>query len=149
MKGIICLKNLILDVEKILSRDFEKKEILNILQQYNRNDCKEYIQFEEDGYKRNFVKKWDLFDVIVICWNQWSRTPVHGHPSEWCYVKILEWNIKETLYSKDNQVMKNKNHYKWDLLYSHDSIWFHTLENTSVEDVISLHIYAPGNYLPN
>jgi hypothetical protein len=57
MKGIICLKNLILDVEKILSRDFEKKEILNILQQYNRNDCKEYIQFEEDGYKRNFVKK--------------------------------------------------------------------------------------------
>jgi len=56
---------------------------------------------------------------------------------------------KETLYNKYNQVIKDQNHYKWDLLYSHDSIWFHTLENTSVEDVISLHIYAPGNYLPN
>jgi cysteine dioxygenase len=119
-----------------------------MLEEYEYTDYKKYVHFEEGNYKRNFIAKWDLFDVIVICWKQWWKTPVHGHPNKWCYVKILEGNIDETLYNKDNQILKQQNLETGDVLYSHDSIWLHRLENSNKNDVVSLHIYAPGNYNP-
>jgi len=42
--------------------------IFDILKKYNQNDWKDYAFFGEQDYKRNYVYKSDLFDIIVICW---------------------------------------------------------------------------------
>jgi len=123
----------------------EWKQILN---QYTGDDYKKYVTCNTQTYARNYVINTELFDVLVLCWKPGQKTMLHGHPKDGCFVKILEWEITEILYDSEKQPLHTTTLKEGEVMYNHDSIGYHILENTTSENTISLHIYAPGNYKP-
>lgn len=115
--------------------------ILSLLKEYNSDDWKQYVVFDNKQYTRNYVYKSDLFDIIVICWSQNQETKIHGHPEKWCYFKMLEWELQEDLYLTDSNNTKINILKMGDINYEHDSIWRHKVTNNTDKNAVWLYIY--------
>jgi cysteine dioxygenase len=145
-----------MDLERlweIFSQYFEEKTMTpeqwkEILSQYDSYDYHQYIKFDSEKYARNYVINTEMFDILILCWKPGQKTILHGHPKDGCFVKILQWEITETLYNADKNLLCTNIVREWDIMYNHDSIGYHILENASERDTVSLHIYSPGNYKP-
>lgn len=129
--------------------DISVEEGKKILASYSWEDFKKYIRFDDASYARNYVVNTELFDILVLCWSPGQKTGIHGHPKDGCFVKILQGSIHETIYDSDKQILRENTHSAGDIMFNHDSIGYHVLENPNDTGTISLHIYSPGNYKPN
>lgn len=105
-----------------------------------------YCSWSDECYTRNCIVDNEKFELILICWGEGHRTPIHDHGGEECWVKVIEGDLKETIYKKD----KNDNLHavtstiskSGDVSYMIDFMGFHTLENLSNKRSMSLHLYA-------
>ena len=135
---------------KILSqKQISKEKGIELLSNYNSDDYKKYIKYSTENYSRNYVIKTEEFDILILCWLPKQKTQIHWHPRNWCFVKVLEWEVKETLYTIDKKIIKQNTYKTSDCTYNHDSLGYHTLKNTRNTNAITLHIYAPWSYTPN
>jgi hypothetical protein len=112
---------------------------------YIKNDYYTKIKLDEiDFYKpRNF-------DAYLIIWNSNKFSTIHNHAERGCIFKILTGSLIETRYQKDTL-----NELGTSLLYSGSSSYIDNnqgLHKVGSDDknnlTISLHIYAPKNYIP-
>ena len=80
------------------------KKRANVLQALESIEITEmdYLPFKfsdsQKLYTRNLVMETDLFSLIVLVWNPDKESPIHDHPCEGCWVRVLEGNVKETVY---------------------------------------------------
>ena len=119
----------------------------NILNQYNSNDWKQYVEFCNINYKKNIFYRDKDFEMFIVCGNPFQETKIHNHPNQGCIFKILEGSIDEILYDKNFNV---KNEYKSEknkIRYIDDNLGIHKMINGS-KHCISLHIYSPPNFQP-
>jgi cysteine dioxygenase len=111
-----------------------------ILCNYNKDDWRNYVSFDNIHYKRNLVYKNDIFEIILICWKKNQESPIHDHPENGCIFKVLEGSIIEL---KKNSIRTlNIN----DIGYS---IGKNVHQIKAIQDTITLHVYSPPNYIPN
>lgn len=137
------------ELHEMFTQNSSSQEIMEYIEWFSWDDYKKYLTFDETHYSRNYVYKSDLFEVLIIWWLPGQKTPIHGHPINWCYVKILSGNIEETLYDKQSwKSFKKHLAEQGNILYNHDDLGLHTLENMSEYECVSLHIYSPWNYNP-
>jgi cysteine dioxygenase len=64
-------------------------------------DCaelSEFIRFSERGYMRNLVRGGDWYNVLVLCWKNGQRSPIHDHAGSSCGVRVLRGTATETLF---------------------------------------------------
>ncbi len=119
-----------------------------ILNQLELSD--EYIQdcssWSSEKYTRNCLYKDDAFELLLLCWEQGQKTPVHCHGGEECWVKLISGELNEVFYENDaTQLSKAIKSQKLDvngLSYMNDLVGLHSLENTNNGKSISLHLYA-------
>lgn len=119
---------------------------LPIIEKYNGIDYINYINFNTEKYKRTKLENYsnDKFELILICWNKNQITKIHSHSNNGCLMKILEGEIEETIYDK-NENFINKNIYKKDnVSFIHNEIGYHKIN--AIEMSITLHLYSPPNY---
>ena len=64
---------------------------------------KDYCSWSEDCYTRNCIVANDKFELILICWCEGHRTPIHDHGGEECWVKVIEGEFRETIYTENEQ----------------------------------------------
>jgi cysteine dioxygenase len=113
---------------------------------FEANAFEDYSSWSKDCYTRNCILDTEEFELILICWNQGQQTQIHDHGGEECWVKIIEGELKETIY-KQNEVgevhlVKTTVSKKNEITYMKDFMGFHRLENESKKRSISLHLYA-------
>lgn len=62
------------------------------------------FKFEDQNklYTRNLVMETDLFSLIILVWNPRKESPVHDHPCDGCWVRVLEGQVQETVYDKNS-----------------------------------------------
>lgn len=61
-----------------------------------------YALYDENKlYTRNLVHLNEHYALIVLRWNPAKESPIHDHPCDGCWLKVLEGNIEETIYTKD------------------------------------------------
>ncbi|XP_025046171.1 cysteine dioxygenase type 1 isoform X2 [Pelodiscus sinensis] len=81
-----------------------------------------------------------------------GASSIHDHTDSHCFMKILQGNLKETLFEwpgkKGTGAMTKKSERvlgENQCAYIHDSIGLHRVENTShTESAVSLHLYSPA-----
>lgn len=59
-----------------------KGEIIQqLLEKYiqNNNDWREYAHFCPHKYSRNLVARTKMYELMVICWGEGQRSPIHNH----------------------------------------------------------------------
>jgi cysteine dioxygenase len=84
--------------------------------------------------------------LILICWCEGQRTPIHDHGGEECWVKVIEGEFKETIYKQNEagelNFVKSSISKSNEITYMKDFMGFHRLENLSNKRSMSLHLYA-------
>lgn len=107
---------------------------------------KNHCSWSEECYTRNCIAEDDNFELILLCWQKGQITPIHNHGGEECWVRIIEGEFKETVYSTDDvselKVVKTITSRANDVTYMKDFMGVHSIENLSNKRSMSLHLYA-------
>ncbi|XP_075259768.1 cysteine dioxygenase type 1-like [Convolutriloba macropyga] len=133
--------------------DVNQNELCKMLESYKSNK-NEWIQFafrDDLRYTRNLVKKGELYEVILMRWGEGHATSVHSHCGCHCAMKVLQGEIKETLFDFPKHKKAPLPEKSVTLLqpeevaYISDDIGLHRLENPSAyEEAMTLHVYIPS-----
>jgi cysteine dioxygenase len=59
-------------------------------------DLRQYIHFSESAYSRNLVRQSDWYALLVLCWKNGQRSPIHDHAGSSCGVRVLRGVMTET-----------------------------------------------------
>lgn len=68
-----------------LNNEFENKgdgpTVQRLLEDYIRNnkDWKDYAHFCPHKYSRNLVARTNMYELMVICWGEGQKSPIHNH----------------------------------------------------------------------
>ena len=57
-----------------------------------------FLNFQDDRYTRNLVRRTPLFDVIVLCWRPGHITPIHNHDGQRGWVRVVRGALEEVAY---------------------------------------------------
>lgn len=102
------------------------------------------VKYRTDKYNRIVLKKNELLEMVLICWQPNQFTEIHGHPSGGCLYKVLKGEIVEERYSNmkvliEENIIDSYNN----IQYIDNSICLHKMNNISDVPCISLHFYSP------
>ncbi|XP_042309816.1 cysteine dioxygenase type 1 [Sceloporus undulatus] len=151
-----ALEELVQELHHLFSG--EKKvnaaQVQTAMESYESNpgDWARYAQFDQFRYTRNLVDKGnEKFNLMILCWGEGHGSSIHDHTDSHCFMKILQGNLKETLFEwpdkkgvgemqkKSERVLKENQ-----CAYINDTIGLHRVENPShTETAVSLHLYSP------
>jgi cysteine dioxygenase len=62
-------------------------------------DCAQvarFIRFSNQGYTRNLVCAGPWYNLLVLCWKNGQRSPIHDHAASSCGLRVLRGTATET-----------------------------------------------------
>ncbi|XP_058878637.1 cysteine dioxygenase type 1-like isoform X2 [Acipenser ruthenus] len=149
------LNDLIKVLHQIFSSDtVNVEEVQNLMESYESKpqEWKAYAKFDKFRYTRNLLDEGNgKFNLIILCWGEGHGSSIHDHTDSHCFMKMLQGQLKETLFewpdNKMNGGMTKKSErilHENQCAYINDSIGLHRVENVShTEPAVSLHLYSP------
>ncbi|CAH1789684.1 unnamed protein product [Owenia fusiformis] len=152
---INTLEELIAELQKVFQEDrINVEHVKAVLGAYTSRprDWRKYAKFDPHRYTRNLVDTGnDKYNLIALCWSEGQGSGIHSHADSHCFVKVLDGDLRETMYDwpkpDEEGEMKQKeiNTYgKNGVTYINDSMGLHRMENPSNSDqCVSLHLYSP------
>jgi cysteine dioxygenase len=58
-----------------------------------------HVRFSTQGYARNLVRTGPWYDLLVLCWKNGQRSPIHDHAGSSCAVRVLRGVLTETAFA--------------------------------------------------
>jgi cysteine dioxygenase len=58
-----------------------------------------HVRFSPRGYARNLVRTGPWYDLLVLCWKNGQRSPIHDHVESSCAVRVLRGVLTETAFA--------------------------------------------------
>lgn len=103
-----------------------------------------YSFFSQEHYTRNCIKRTDDYELILLCWEEGQKTPIHCHNEQECWVHVVKGEFIEKRYKElndslalDHEVVVGSER----LSYMNDEMGYHSLENSFKGRSYSLHLY--------
>ncbi|XP_007899296.1 cysteine dioxygenase type 1 isoform X2 [Callorhinchus milii] len=156
VQTVETLAELVKKLHEIFSADkVNVEEVQNLMGSYKSNpvEWSKYAKLDKYRYTRNLVDEGNgKFNLMILCWGEGHGSSIHDHTDSHCFLKLLQGQLKETLFnwpdvkSKSQEMSK-----KWEktlqenqCTYINDTVGLHRVENAShTETAISLHLYSP------
>ncbi|MBI1902236.1 MAG: cysteine dioxygenase family protein [Planctomycetia bacterium] len=116
--------------------------------QIDFRDVAGYARFSERGYTRNLVCGGEWYHVVVLCWKNGQRSPIHDHAGSSCAVRVLRGVATETVFDfAPNGLVRavtSRELAAGSVTGSQDSD-LHQVSNLQAgdEDLVTLHVYSP------
>jgi glutamate/tyrosine decarboxylase-like PLP-dependent enzyme/predicted metal-dependent enzyme (double-stranded beta helix superfamily) len=135
------------------------KNAQNVLERYSGIDwiphqrCPRFDGYTALGYQRVCVKRHnDLFDLLVLSWAPGTKSPIHDHPCERCFLMCVSGSLYEDRYVLDDEE-KPVFHRRTPIpprvaTWISDDIGIHSVGNDGDTVACSLHCYIPGFTTP-
>jgi len=60
------------------------------------DDVADFIRFSGQSYSRNLVRAGPWYHVLVLCWKNGQRSPIHDHAGSSCALRVLRGTLTET-----------------------------------------------------
>jgi cysteine dioxygenase len=111
-------------------------------------EVKRYVHFDVDRYQRNLMFSGPSFQVLVLCWRNGQRSPIHDHVGSNCAVKVIRGIATETVFAQAQNGMiyatGSRTLGEGATCASADQD-IHQISNLQADaaDLITLHIYSP------
>jgi cysteine dioxygenase len=112
------------------------------------DDVADFVRFSEKSYMRNLVRGSDWYHVLVLCWKNGQRSPIHDHAGSSCAVRVLRGTLTETLFE-----FTPHGHVKATLsrdlspgsVTATEDDGLHQISNLQAgdADLVTLHVYSP------
>ncbi len=111
-------------------------------------DLREFVQFDDEHYRRNLVAIGEWYEILVICWQSGQRSPIHNHATSTCGLKVLDGVCTETVFdhSPCGQVvaLHSTNLAPGYICASQDTDTHQVSNLQSLgKNLVTLHIYSP------
>jgi cysteine dioxygenase len=107
-----------------------------------------HLLYSARTYRRNLVKASRHYNLLVLCWKNGQRSPIHDHTGSSCAVRVLRGTMTETLFEfAANGHVKptlSRDVPVGSVLGSADKD-MHQVSNLQAgdADLITLHVYSP------
>src|SRR5208282_1486592 len=111
-------------------------------------DFQEHLRFSDQQYARNLVRKGEWFHLLVLCWKNGQRSPIHDHAGSSCGVRVLRGVMTETTFAfapnGHVKAMGSRDLAAGGVCASQDHD-MHQVSNLQAggADLVTLHIYSP------
>ncbi|GAX13626.1 cysteine dioxygenase [Fistulifera solaris] len=139
--------------KKELSRGF-KDPISELFRKLHlhQSDWIKYCHWDSSRpYTRNLVATdHETYTLLLLCWNPGQASPIHDHPCDGCWMRVLQGCVHEERFVKsvvDHRTMhctRNELYSAGELLYMEDSMGYHRVGNPSADELaVTLHLYCP------
>jgi cysteine dioxygenase len=108
----------------------------------------DYIRFSDRGYTRNLVRGGPWYYLLVLCWKNGQRSPIHDHLGSNCAVKVLRGTLTETRFefaaNGHVKAIQSQDFPPGSVLASADHD-LHQVSNlqAGTADLVTLHVYSP------
>ena len=130
----------------------KRANVLNALESIAISES-DYLPFKfadsKKLYTRNLVMETDLFSLIILVWNPAIESPIHDHPCEGCWVRVLEGNVQETVYEQNPEdkslsQISEGTYSEGQITWMHDMKGYHKIGNPDNSEVaVTMHVYSP------
>jgi cysteine dioxygenase len=99
------IQDLLSDLDRELVSDPRGPGVVRLLQTYatEHDDWRRYAHFTPDHHARNLVRRTDLFELIVLCWNEGQPSAIHDHAGQLCWMAVLDGTMQETLFDSPSE----------------------------------------------
>jgi len=126
----------------------------------SKDEQEKYTFLESNkNYTRNLIATdHETYTLLLLCWNANKYSPIHDHPCDGCWMKVLRGTVNEKRYMNVPHV-DGHNHYRGDHdhlvctsdvyftegqdVFIKDSLGYHKIGNDGDEASITLHLYSP------
>jgi cysteine dioxygenase len=111
-------------------------------------DVAPHIRFSAQGYTRNLVRAGQWYHLLVLCWKNGQRSPIHDHKGSSCGVRVLRGVATETAClfapSGDVYAVGSRDLTPGSVCASEDTD-LHQISNLQAgsADLVTLHVYSP------
>lgn len=115
-------------------------------------DYQEYAHFNSSkNYTRNLIATdHKSFTLMLLCWNAGKSSPIHDHPCDGCWMRVVMGSVQECRYNKLNSdeecltCVSNDIYTEGQQAFIQDSMGYHKVGNPShSKPAITLHLYCP------
>src|SRR5438445_3758649 len=111
-------------------------------------DVADSIRFSDRGYTRNLVRAGPWYNLLVLCWKNGQRSPIHDHKGSSCAVRVLRGTATETVFgmTDEGRLFECHTHRLPEgFICATQDLDIHQISNLQpgAADLITLHIYSP------
>jgi len=116
-------------------------------------DWEKYANWNEDKYTRNLICDGNgKYNLMMLCWNLGQASSIHDHAGSHCFMKILDGELQEELYTCPDKVVEDSELKPRQVAaldtdgvaYISDKVGMHRISNESHSiQAVSLHLYSP------
>ncbi|XP_043567030.1 cysteine dioxygenase type 1-like isoform X2 [Chiloscyllium plagiosum] len=96
------LADLIRALHQIFENDkIDVDEVRDMLESYKSDPSEwlKYAKFDKYRYTRNLVDEGNgKFNLMILCWGEGHGSSIHDHADSHCFLKLLQGQLKETLF---------------------------------------------------
>ncbi|KAF9354954.1 Cysteine dioxygenase [Mortierella sp. AD094] len=176
LDDLVRLLHLELGADGLDSDGVDVERVQRLMANYksNESDWEKYALFDKGRYTRNLVDDGNgKFNLMILAWPETIGSAIHDHSGSHCLMKILDGELKETLYHWPEKVVNETDHsdsgvgsdnsddegraastamnikketfLKRDTVaYMHDKLGLHAVANPlKTHGSVSLHLYTP------
>lgn len=111
-----------------------------------------HVVFSAHGYARNLVHGGAHYHLLVLCWKNGQRSPIHDHSGSACAVRVLRGTMTETFFERaPNGHVKatlSRDIGAGGVVGGYDGD-IHQISNLQADDadLVTLHLYSPPLYV--
>jgi cysteine dioxygenase len=112
------------------------------------DDVSHWLYFSSRHYARNLVRAGDWYYLLVLCWRNGQRSPIHDHAGSACGVRVLRGTLTETRFAfAPNRLVVatgSRDYAPGSVIGSEDQD-LHQVSNLQAggADLVTLHVYTP------
>jgi cysteine dioxygenase len=112
------------------------------------DELRQHVIYSEKAYARNLVRKGTWFHLLVLCWKNGQRSPIHDHAGSSCGVRVLRGVMTETQFAPAPnghiKAVSSRDLATGDVCGSQDDD-MHQVSNLQPNnaDLVTLHVYSP------
>ncbi|MEM7310635.1 MAG: cysteine dioxygenase family protein [Planctomycetota bacterium] len=63
------------------------------------DDWRQFVHWSDERYTRNQIARTEAFELILLCWGEGQKSPIHNHEDRNCWMGVLEGQIEEVQYA--------------------------------------------------
>ncbi len=95
---LAALDDLTRELDSEFARDPKGAGVARLLESYARaaDDWREHALFAPAGYTRNLLRRTDVYELLLLCWDAGQASPIHNHQDQRCWMAVLDGAIRET-----------------------------------------------------
>jgi cysteine dioxygenase len=111
------------------------------------------VAFARDAYARNLLCRTPTFELLVLCWRPGQRSTIHDHAGALNAIRVYSGELTSRTFSRISGATTGDGPVAQDgeervpaggHMVGLDRNGVHQLANTSEEDLVTVHVYAPA-----